>query len=180
MRSDISNVYLFKTHHDAENAVRTLALASFDMKHLSIVGRGYHTEEHPLGFYSKGDRIRSWGKFGAFWGAIWGLLFVPAVFVLPGLGVVAMAGPLVTVLVSALEGAVVMGGMTALGAALLELGVKREQAICYEVALKADQFLLMIHGSHQEIQNAHDLLDGPPKQLSYDHPLPDEDTRRPV
>ena len=109
MRSDISNVYLFKTHHDAENAVRTLALASFDMKHLSIVGRGYHTEEHPLGFYSKGDRIRSWGKFGAFWGAIWGLLFVPAVFVLPGLGVVAMAGPLVTVLVSALEGAVVMG-----------------------------------------------------------------------
>jgi hypothetical protein len=179
MRSEISNVYLFKTHHDAENAVRTLALASFDMKHLSIVGRGYHTEEHPLGFYSKGDRIRSWGKFGAFWGAIWGLLFVPAVFVLPGLGLVAMAGPLVSVLVSALEGAVVMAGMTALGAALLELSVDREKAIRYEVALKADQFLLMVHGSDQEIQSAHSLLGAPPKQLSYDHPLPDEDTRRP-
>ena len=47
-------------------------------------------------------------------------------------------------------------------------------AIKYEVALKADQFLLMVHGSEAEIQHARSMLDGPKKQLAYEHQLPDE------
>jgi hypothetical protein len=171
MTTDISNVYVYKNHLDAENAVRSLGLSGFEMKHLSIVGRGYHTEEHPLGFYTKGDRIRSWGKFGVFWGAIWGLLFAPAVFVLPGLGTLAMAGPVVNLLVSALEGAVVVGGLSALGCAMLEMGVQQDRAIRYELALKADQFLLMVHGSNDEIERAHHLLEGLKKQLAYEPAL---------
>lgn len=42
----------------------------FDMKKLSIVGQDFDTEEHPLGFYNLGDRVKHWGKFGAFWGSI--------------------------------------------------------------------------------------------------------------
>jgi hypothetical protein len=45
------------------------------------------------------------------------------------LGTLAMAGPVVTVLVSALEGAVVVGGLSALGCAMLELGVDHSNAI---------------------------------------------------
>ena len=177
MTNELSNVYVFSNHFDAENAVRSLGLSGFDMKHLSVVGRGYHTEEHPLGFYTKGDRIRTWGKFGVFWGAIWGILFAPAVFVLPGLGMLAMAGPVVNVLVSALEGAVVVGGLSVLGGAMLELGIHQDKAIKYEMALKADQFLLMVHGSIDEIERAHNLLEGPKKQLTYEHQLPDESTK---
>ena len=175
MPKQLSNVYVYKTHIEAENALRTLSLAGIDMKHLSVVGRGYHTEEHPLGFYTKGDRIRTWGRYGAFWGAIWGLLFTPAVFVLPGIGVLPMAGPLVAALVSALEGAVMGGGLTVLGSALLALGVHQDKVIKYEIALKADQFLLIVHGSDDEIQRAHSQLEGPYKQLGYDHQLPDEE-----
>jgi hypothetical protein len=175
MPKQLSNVYVYKTHIEAENALRTLSLAGIDMKHLSVVGRGYHTEEHPLGFYTKGDRIRTWGRYGAFWGAIWGLLFTPAVFVLPGIGVLPMAGPLVAALVSALEGAVMGGGLTVLGSALLALGVHQDKVIKYEIALKADQFLLIVHGSDDEIQRAHSQLEGPHKQLGYDHQLPDEE-----
>jgi hypothetical protein len=175
MPKQLSNVYVYKTHIDAENALRTLSLAGIDMKHLSVVGRGYHTEEHPLGFYTKGDRIRTWGRYGAFWGAIWGLLFTPAVFVLPGIGVLPMAGPLVAALVSALEGAVMGGGLTVFGSALLALGVHQDKVIKYEIALKADQFLLIVHGSDDEIQRAHSQLEGPYKQLGYDHQLPDEE-----
>jgi len=175
MPKQLSNVYIYKTHFEAENALRTLSLAGIDMKHLSVVGRGYHTEEHPLGFYTKGDRIRTWGRYGAFWGAVWGLLFTPAVFVLPGIGVLPMAGPLVAALVSALEGAVIGGGLTALGSALLTLGVHQDKVIKYEIALKADQFLLIVHGSDDEIQRAHSQLEGPYKQLGYDHQLPDEE-----
>jgi len=167
MEKTLPNVYVFKSHADAENAVRSLGLSGFDMRQLSIVGRGYHTEEHPIGFYTKGDRIRSWGKFGVFWGAMWGLLFSPAVFVLPGLGVLAMAGPVVTMLVSALEGGVVVGTLSALGCAMLELGIQHDKVIQYEVALKADQFMLIVHGSNDDIQRARTQLESPPKQLGY-------------
>ncbi len=158
MSFELTNAYTFKTHFEAENAVRLLSSSGINMKHLSLIGKGYHTEEHPIGFYTKGDRIMSWGKFGAFWGAIWGLLFAPAVFMLPGLGVMAMAGPLVAGLVSALESAVLVGGLSALGSALVEMGVNQEEAIKYETAIKADQFLLLVHGSEDEIQRAKSVL----------------------
>ncbi len=171
MNKKPSNVYAFKTHFEAENAVRLLGLSGFDMRHLSVIGMGFHSEEHPIGFYTKGDRIRALGKFGAFWGAIWGLLFAPAVFVLPSIGVTAFSGPIVASLVSALEGAVVLGGLSALGTAMLEFGVNHEQAIKYETAIKADQFLLLIHGSSDEIERAYNLLEGPKKQLGFNQSL---------
>jgi hypothetical protein len=42
------------------------------MKHLSVVGKGYHSEEKVVGFYNIGDRIKFWGTRGAFWGGFWG------------------------------------------------------------------------------------------------------------
>lgn len=152
--------YVFNSHVEAEDAIRLLGKSGFDVKKLSLVGKGYHSEEHPLGFYSTGDRIKTWGGTGAFWGGIWGLLFAPAVFFLPGLGVVAMAGPFVATLVSALEGAVVVGGMSALGAALSQVGVPKDEVIKYEMALKADKYVLMIHGDQGEVAKARAALAG--------------------
>jgi hypothetical protein len=125
---------------------------------LSLVGKGYHSEEHPLGFYTSGDRIKAWGGTGAFWGGIWGLLMAPAVFLIPGLGVVAMAGPFVAALVGALEGAVVVGGVSALVATFTQMGVPKQQAIKYETALKIDKYVLMIHGDAHEAEVAHKVL----------------------
>jgi hypothetical protein len=128
------------------------------LKKLSLVGKGYHSEEKPIGFYTTGDRIKAWGGTGAFWGGIWGLLLAPAVFVLPGLGVVGMAGPIVAALVGALEGAVVVGGLSALGAALTQIGVPKVQVNKYEAALKIDKFLLVVHGSAGDQEMARSLL----------------------
>lgn len=142
--------YVFNTHVEAEEAIQALHRAGFDVKKLSLVGKGYHSEEHPLGFYTAGDRIKTWGGVGAFWGGIWGLLLAPAIFVLPGVGIVAMAGPVVAALVGVVEGAVLGGGLSALGAALTTLGLPREQAIKYESALKADKYVLTVHGSVED------------------------------
>ena len=150
--------YIFNTHGEAEEAIKLLGKSGFDVQKLSLVGKGYHSEEHPIGFYTAGDRIKSWGGTGAFWGGIWGLLFAPAVFFLPGLGLVAMAGPFVAALVSALEGAVVVGGMSALGAALTQVGVPRDEVIKYETALKVDKYVLMIHGDTEEVSKARTTL----------------------
>ncbi len=161
MSKENSPVYIFNTHVEAEEAIHALSRAGFDVKKLSLVGKGYHTEEHPVGFYTAGDRIKSWGSAGAFWGGIWGLLLAPAVFFLPGLGLLAMAGPVVATLVGALEGAVVVGGLSALGAALTQIGIPKDQVIKYETALKVDKYVLMVHGNAEDLAKVSSVLANP-------------------
>ena len=158
MEIENSPFYVFHTHAEAEQAIQWLRRADFDVKKLSLIGKGYHTEEHPVGFYTAADRIKTWGGVGAFWGGIWGLLLAPAVFFLPGIGLMAMAGPVVAELVAALEGAAVIGGASALGAALSQLGASKEQAIKYETALKADKYILMVHGNTEELAQARAVM----------------------
>ena len=82
----------------------------------------------------------------------------PALFLVPGVGVVGLAGPIVAAVLSALEGAVLGGGVTAIGAALAELGVPKNDAVKYETALKANGFLLIVHGTTEEVGQARSLL----------------------
>ena len=122
MTSEDSIVAVYEKHTEAEQAVQELQRAGFDLKKLSIVGKEYHTDEHVVGYYNAGDRMKYWGGLGAFWGGIWGLLFGAAFFVVPGVGPVLVAGPLVAWIVGALEGAVVVGGLSAIGAGLYSIG----------------------------------------------------------
>ena len=71
-----------------------------------------------------------------------------------------MAGPVAAALVGALEGAVVVGGLSALGAALIQLGVPKDQVIKYETALKVDKYILMVHGSSEDAAKARAVLAG--------------------
>jgi hypothetical protein len=102
--------------------------------------------------------MQYWGKLGAFWGGIWGLLFGSAFFLIPGLGPMLAAGPIVTWIVGALEGAVVTGGLTAIGAGLYSIGIPKDSILKYETALKTDQFLLIAHGSPAEASKAQAIL----------------------
>jgi len=53
----------------------------------------------------------------------------------------------------------VVGGLSALGAALTQIGIPREQAIKYEMALKVDKYVLMIHGDAAEQTKARVILE---------------------
>jgi uncharacterized membrane protein len=152
-------VAIYPTHTAAEEAVRELQRSGFDMQQLSIVGKDYHTEDHVVGYYTTGDRMKAWGRIGAFWGGLWGLLFGAAFFMIPGIGPVVIAGPLVSWIVGALEGAVVVGGLSALGAGLASVGIPHDSVLKYESALKADQFLLVAHGTPEQVQHAKSILD---------------------
>lgn len=145
-----SAVGVFLNHQDAESAVKELQKSGFDMKKLSVVGKGYHTEENVVGYYNIGDRMATWGKFGLFWGSIWGLVFGSALFIIPGLGPVMVGGPLVSWILGVLETAVVTGGLTALGGALSGIGIPKDSILRYETALKASKFILVVNGSAQE------------------------------
>ncbi len=156
--SNSSIVAIYPTHTAAEAAVKELQQAGFDMKHLSIVGRDFHTDEHVVGYYNSGDRMKAWGKIGAFWGWIWGCLFGYGFFLIPGIGPLVVAGPLVGWLVGALESAVVVGGLSALGAGLYGMGIPKDSVLRYETALKTDKFLLLVHGSAAEITQAKEVV----------------------
>lgn len=151
-------VGIFGRHEEAEEAVKTLSRTGIDMKQLSIVGRDYHTNERVTGYYNAGDRVKYWGKNGAFWGAIFGWLFGAAFFVVPGIGPLVIAGPLGAALASALEGAVMIGGLSALGAALYSIGIPRDSVLSYEAALRADKYLLLVHGTPEQVEKAKDIL----------------------
>lgn len=159
MTEQNSVVAIFESHNDTEDAIRELQKSGFDMKKLSIVGKDYHTDEHVVGYYNTGDRMMYWGKLGAFWGGLWGMLFGSALFVVPGVGPLLVAGPLVAWIVGALEGAAVMGGMSALGAALVSIGIPNNSVLQYEENVKAGRFLLVLHGTPQEVESAKRCLD---------------------
>ena len=158
MSNTNSVVAVFESHDQAEDAIRELQKDGFDMKKLSIVGKDYHTEEHVVGYYTTCDRMAYWGKLGAFWGGLWGLLFGSAFFWVPGIGPLLVAGPLVMWIVGALEGAVVTGGLTALGAGLYSIGIPKNSIVQYETEVKNGKLLLVVHGTADEVERARDLL----------------------
>jgi len=159
MKDTNSVVAMFETHDRAEAAVKSLQQSGFDMKKLSIVGRDRHTEDHVVGYYSAGDRMKYWGGLGAFWGGLWGLLFGAAVFWVPGLGPLVVGGPLVSWIVGALEGAAVVGGLSALGAGLYSIGIPRESIVKYEREIASDHYLLVAHGTREEVRAAKEILE---------------------
>ena len=154
-----SVVAIYPTHTEADQAVKELQRGGVDLRKLSIVGKGYHTDEHAVGYYNTGDRMMYWGKVGAFWGGFWGLLFGSAFFMIPGLGPILAAGPVVTWIVGALEGAALVGGVSALGAGLYSMGIPKDSIVKYEAALKTDQFLLIAHGTAAEVAKAKDIIE---------------------
>ena len=134
--------------------------AGVDMKSLSIAARDTHTDEHVVGYYNAGDRMKYWGKVGAFWGGFWGLLFGSAAFAIPGIGQILVAGPLVAWIIAGLEGAAVVGGVSAVGAGLVSIGVPKDSVLKYDVALKTDKFVLIVHGTPDEVTKAKDIIEG--------------------
>jgi hypothetical protein len=164
-----SVIALFSSHTQAERAVKELQQSGFDMKQLSIVGRDYHTDEHVIGYYNAGDRMKYWGKLGAFWGGIWGVLFGSAVFVIPGVGPLLVAGPLVSAIVGGLEGAAVVGGLNALGAGLFSIGIPKDSVLAYESAIGAGKFALIAHGTVEDTVRAKGILKSVQPETIYHH-----------
>lgn len=168
MQNNDSVIAVFDDHETADAAIRKLVAAGFEMPSLSIVGKGYHVDEHVAGFYNQGERMRFWGKRGAFWGGLWGLFFGGLFLTIPVVGHVIVLGYLVSAVMSGVEGAVVVGGLSAIGAALLGVGVPKDSVLRYETVVKSDGFLVMAHGSAQDMARAKDVLSVlEPQQLDH-------------
>ncbi len=134
-------VAICHTHTEAEAAVKELKQAAVNVKKLSIVGKDYHTDKHVVAYYSTGDEhMKYWGT------------------AIRGIGPVLIAGPLLGWVLCALEETVVIEGLTAIGAALNNMGIPKDSVLNYETALRSSKFILMAHGTAEEVAHAQRII----------------------
>lgn len=159
--SDTTNnavVAVYDSHEIAEKAIKKLTDANIPMKEISIIGRGYHTDEKVIGFYNTGDRMKFWGKYGAFWGGMWGLLAGGLFITAPIVGPVVVLGSFAAIVLTGIEGAAIVGGVSALAAALASIGIPKDTVLQYEQAIKADGFIILVQGTAEETERARSIL----------------------
>ena len=159
--SDPSNnavVAVYESHPLAELAVKKLTDSNIPLTTISIIGRGYHTDEKVVGFYNAGDRMKFWGVNGAFWGGMWGLLAGGLFLTSPIVGPVVVVGGFAAMVIGALEGAIVVGSASALVAALVSIGVPKDTVLQYEQAIKADGFMVLVQGTAEQTERARAIL----------------------
>jgi hypothetical protein len=161
----------------AQRAVERLSEEGFAMDMLSVLGRAHPSGDDVLGIYytSMGARMEAWAKQGVLWGALWGLLTgAAAMFVLPGLGPVLAAGPIVEAVISVLGGGVVgaavgsaVGGAAMTGAAaathlatvMHRMGVPQDQLDHLHQAIEEGHYVLLLREASAQVQPWQAILD---------------------
>jgi len=116
--------------------------------------------------------MKYWGKTGAFWGGLWGMLVGAAFLIIPGVGPVVLAGPVTGWVIGALEGAIFVGGVSVLGAGLVSVGIPRDKVLNYESALKSGKFLLISHGTAAEAERVRKTLETTEAEVIDIHQVP--------
>jgi hypothetical protein len=145
-----SSIGVYSTSEDSLEAVQLLKTAGYSEENVSVIGKGVKETKEVHGWIPKGNKAGAFGGWGALWGALSGWLLLGFVW-LPGIGWVAAAGWLVVTLAGAGIGA-------GLGA-LTGLAVPKEEVPVYERELKADRYLVIVHGDAESVARAHTILE---------------------
>ena len=162
-------VSVYDPHAVTNLAIKELQSLGFDMSKLSIVGKDYHSEERIIADDNAGDRMKVWGEIASFWGGLPGLLLGSAFYFIPGIGPVIVFGPLVSWIVRALEGTVMVGGLSALGAGLHGVGIPQISIMEYEKALVSDKFIVIAHGKPDDITQNQEYSRNARRGANYIH-----------
>jgi hypothetical protein len=150
----------FPDAREAQTGLELLMGEDLPMDRVSVLGRASSSGDDPLGVYypGVGERMKGWGKMGAFWGGLWGLLTGAAgMFLVPGLGPLLAAGPVVEALAGAAGGAAVTGGVLAAAGAASQLTVAIHRMGVPEQCLeetrerldRGEHLLILIGGSDE-------------------------------
>ena len=170
---DQAVVAIYRSHSDAEAAVRRLSEGGLPITQISIIGRNFETQEDVQGFYRPADAALDGAGQGAWFGGLFGLMMgAMGFFVMPMMGAFMVMGPLSGMIAGAIGGA----GVGALINGLVASGVPREQALKYQERLQAGEFLVVVHGSADAAARAHEILDGTTPAHLQTHSMAAEDS----
>ena len=158
MAPDGSVVGVYAALDEAETAVRRLDERGFAIGNVSIVDRDLTSEREIRGFVSTGDVAKRGAGVGGWIGGIFGLLVGAALIWVPGFGPLLVAGPLAAMILGGVEGATVGVAGGGLLGALIGFGVSREHILKYEDHLRGGSYLVIAHGSPEDLARAEDIL----------------------
>jgi hypothetical protein len=150
-----TTIGIYNNHELAVAAVQKLKDSNFPMNLLSIMGKG-ETEvvdddlhllpQNPISVAGIGT--------GTVIGTALGILTGVGLFAIPGIGFLYGAGALVGA-IAGFDIGLLGGGIAAV---LATIGVKDENAKKYHDALMEGKFLLIVHGSEADVNNAKAIL----------------------
>lgn len=153
---------LYYSRDEAENAVRELKEAGYDMDRVSVIARdadqvaGQDTTEE-VG--NKADEGAATGAVtGGALGGITGLLVGLGALAIPGVGPILLAGAEATAIATTLAGAGIGAAAGGLIGALIGLGIPEEKAKIYSERVGRGSFLVMVTGTGVEIDRAATIM----------------------
>jgi hypothetical protein len=154
MASQNAMVSIYDSPSEAYAALRRLQRSGFERNKLSVAAREQSEEAQVAAYYLSRDRVRCWGAQAAVWDLVWGMLSGWALFALPGIGRVWVAGPLSGWILACLENAPILNGLGGFGAGLHSVGIDRSSIPVYEAALRTNRCLVLAHGTREEVDKA--------------------------
>jgi len=155
---------VFGDARHAQEVVEQLIAQDFPMDQVSLLHRaGGHGDDFlGLAYDSEGERIRVWGQQGAFWGALGGLIAgVSGLLLVPGVGPLLVAGPIIDMLAGAATGAGLMAGaatLTRVSIALHRMGIPESKLEELHQAIMDGKTLLILHCGDDDPQTWHRKL----------------------
>jgi len=159
-------VATYPNEEKADAVVKEMIDKGFQMDLVSVLGKMHAIGDDTLGIYNlnAGERMKAWGKQGAFWGGLWGALAgASGFFIVPGIGAVAAAGFIVEAIVG---GAVAGGGSMAGAAALSQLsvafhrtGIPEKKIEELHKAIEDGKYIVMLRGAESEIEQWRGVLE---------------------
>jgi hypothetical protein len=148
----------YDSHRETEQSIKDLEKAGFEMKQLSIVGKAFESENRVVGYSGSGERMKHWGKCDAFWSGMWRVLDGAAFLVIPEIGPMVLAGPLVSALAGALQSTAASSGLNALALALRAVGIPEGTLARYESGVRANKFIVIALGTRNELERTRRIL----------------------
>ncbi|MDP4091905.1 MAG: hypothetical protein Q8920_00925 [Bacillota bacterium] len=155
-------VAVFDDHRHAENAARQIKDQGLRTSDISIVAKqgdehsantdrttatmGTH-DTHP---HAKNDNISDGVVTGGILGGLAGLLIGAGSMVIPGLGIIAAAGPITGLLSGAVTGGIVGG--------LVDLGIPENRSKQYETDIRAGKILFSMRADNNKIDDIASIL----------------------
>jgi hypothetical protein len=147
---------VFDNPDNAQAVVEEMIKQDFPMDQVSILHKAGGQGDDFLGiaYTSEKERFKVWGTQGALWGSLGGLLAgAGGLLLLPGIGPVLIAGPLIDAVAGAAVGAGVMtagAAVTHLSIALHRLGIPEDKLDILHQAVMDGKTVLLLHCGHED------------------------------
>jgi uncharacterized membrane protein len=143
---------IFDNTDRAEKAAREVKEQGLKMEDISIIAKdkngdaeGTHSEKKHIT-----DNISNGVLTGGILGGLSGVVIGAGSMVIPGLGIIAAAGPITGLLSGAVTGSIVGG--------LVDLGIPEDKSKQYETDVKAGKILFSMKGNEDNVNNIASIL----------------------